>query len=75
MLPCIQLKGFQRALLSVSVIVMNPAGEDNKQTKFLSLVHTDPKGVIPSKLVNGMLATGTQQLLDMKYYYESAYSK
>lgn len=39
-----RLKGFQRAILNISVITMEPCGPENKHTRFRSLIHTDPAG-------------------------------
>lgn len=53
---------------------MAEALSDDK-TLLTSIVHTDPKGIIPASLVNSIVSYATSELLTMAKFVAGEYAK
>lgn len=58
-----KVKGVVRAHVFLSVTTVEPAGPDGSSTRFRTYTHADPKGNVPSAVVNQMAGQGISELL------------
>lgn len=64
------VKGCVRGEVGVICTVFT-AADDGKATEVLSMMHMDPKGNVPSGLVNTMVSKSVDTIVDMRTYMES----
>lgn len=63
-----KVKGVVRANVFLSVTTVEPAGPDGKSTRFRTYTHADPKGSVPTAVVNQMAGQGISELIAMGDY-------
>lgn len=71
---CPQTKQFVRSFCSVSYTTLEPVKTENSDkvfTKVTSILHLDPKGLIPAFFVNFVLSTAVESVYTMKRWMES----
>lgn len=67
---CPKVRGVIRAHTIISINVLEEIDEGNA-TRLTTLVHSDPRGLLPPMLVNGFLSRGADHLRGMADYVES----
>eukprot|EP00897_Mesotaenium_endlicherianum_P009455 jgi/Mesen1/8538/ME000484S07921 len=67
---CPPVKGVVRAHVYISMTMLSES-EDGTCTHFTSIVHTDPRGLLPPVLVNRFLSRGVDHLYGMAKYVET----
>ncbi|KAL3699481.1 hypothetical protein R1sor_017503 [Riccia sorocarpa] len=63
-------KGMVRSNMLISLSVLEPV-DDGIHTHFTSIVHSDPKGLLPPFVINAFLSRGTDHLRGMAKFIEA----